>query len=456
MSRFSVPAQSSKEFREFLKREYCEVPAATNDIPISKYFQLAKMFHLEASREGVGLDQSYIFYQRFLSLSVAQLPKHNAYRSKASEKERLWLERESRKALEVLEKDVVPRMDLKEQERLEKLIDEALIDEFDGDFDSDKIIDFKMTSAESSEIVDKTMSVSISRRLDILKIDDTKASSSPSSSSSSYPSIPSYSLDNFKSDDDSTECAANPSVISQMSESITILRFLREAGKIYNFFAPHPSLSILEILIGQQHQAFRLRREDYHVSFHVFLQGLLPPELQISFSATETNRCFWLHLGIATNIHPFALQTAYRYLAMERLNVLSLGIDDSKEVEREILSSIVTFAGFVDAHILCFLWPIEFHNHHFCFVSGPTSKPIFSSFASRGASSSNLHEVLIHCDGQHFTLCTPLPATSRPFLENLLKNAKSQGLVVHENTVETTHKNPSISKVLGLLQQRGQ
>ena len=76
--------------------------------------------------------------------------------------------------------------------------------------------------------------------------------------------------------------------------------------------------------------------DDYQVSFAGFLQHL-PFELQMTRSAMETNRykltvpafdlelcyimgrCFFLHLGIAVSIHPFALQTAFRYYASKAM-----------------------------------------------------------------------------------------------------------------------------------------
>lgn len=59
-------------------------------------------------------------------------------------------------------------------------------------------------------------------------------------------------------------------------------------------------------------------RDDFSVSYEPFLRSL-PAELIVSRAATETNRCFFIHLGVAMNVHPFALQTAFRSLAMRRI-----------------------------------------------------------------------------------------------------------------------------------------
>jgi hypothetical protein len=48
---------------------------------------------------------------------------------------------------------------------------------------------------------------------------------------------------------------------------------------------------------------------------------------------------------------------------------------------REILTSVLDYAGFVDANCLCFLWPEEFASLRICLVSGTNNAPIFSTFA---------------------------------------------------------------------------
>lgn len=80
---------------------------------------------------------------------------------------------------------------------------------------------------------------------------------------------------------------------------------------------PKPTTRLLSVTVGGR--ALQFAQDDFHVSFGGFLEHL-PVELQMSRSAVETNRCFFLHLGIATAVHPFVLQTAFRYYASEALN----------------------------------------------------------------------------------------------------------------------------------------
>lgn len=69
---------------------------------------------------------------------------------------------------------------------------------------------------------------------------------------------------------------------------------------------------VMEIYLGSD--SYMLCQDDFHVSFSLFL-SFVPPRLQILDSAVETNRCFFVHLGVAMGIHPFALQCAFRIMA---------------------------------------------------------------------------------------------------------------------------------------------
>jgi hypothetical protein len=58
---------------------------------------------------------------------------------------------------------------------------------------------------------------------------------------------------------------------------------------------------------------------------------------------------------------------------------LSLSEDD---MSYDLLTSVQTYAGYVDANCLIYLWPKEFDHCRICFVSGPYDRPIFSCFLS--------------------------------------------------------------------------
>jgi len=413
------------------------VPAVSNSISIDRYFDLAKSLLLEA-RKATDDDQKYVFYQRFLRIALERIPNHMAYDSKGAVKERLWLKREALAAMDVLENEIVRRMDLNEDLRLERLRDEALIDEFDGSVheeSSDRLqlpptlFSFPILSVGS------TIKPAGVQSLDLLRLPTNEEITFPpaKATTAAYPSLSDHSP--FQKE----ECEhveKDSSLFSSLAEGIAILNLLGQADKISSFFIPQPSNSTLEVNLGR---ICRFRRDDFHVSFGVFLQDLyVPPDLQISASATETNRCFWVHLGVALRIHPFALHLIFRYLAAQKIKEIDQGeaaADGDRQVVREILSTVLDYAGFVDAHILCFLWPREFCNLHICFLSNTKSGGgILTSFSTRGAVLENLSEILVHCDGSHFTLLSPV-STSFPFLANFLDDARSNGSVVNVNTI---------------------
>jgi hypothetical protein len=98
-------------------------------------------------------------------------------------------------------------------------------------------------------------------------------------------------------------------------------------------------------------------------------------------------------------IHPFLLQTAFRLFAHKAKQSPDCWYDD-------LLASVLAPTGFVDANVLCFLWPVEFCTHRLLFISNPTQQPIFSHFSSaeQTRSQQTLREVLIVCDNEHYTL----------------------------------------------------
>lgn len=71
----------------------------------------------------------------------------------------------------------------------------------------------------------------------------------------------------------------------------------------------------------------------------------------------------------------------------------------------------MTYAGFVDANALYYLWPKEFSKYRICFISGSLTKPIFTCFTPVSSndrdSLEELTEIILYCNGSHFTLLRP-------------------------------------------------
>lgn len=94
---------------------------------------------------------------------------------------------------------------------------------------------------------------------------------------------------------------------------------LFELGDICKFFVPTPNTKFLEFSIGAKNVRFYC--DDFQVLYAPFLQDL-SPILQMERESIETNRCFFLHLGVAMQIHPFALQVyfvSYNFLFFKSL-----------------------------------------------------------------------------------------------------------------------------------------
>jgi hypothetical protein len=106
--------------------------------------------------------------------------------------------------------------------------------------------------------------------------------------------------------------------------------------------------------------------------------GVYPDHVQKvldAFKLNETNRCFYLALGIGTNIDPFLLQCLFRrharYVTQNKTVLLnSTGGDadatgqlqGSIDSELDSLKNVLEPGSSIDCSVLRYLWPIEFDN----------------------------------------------------------------------------------------------
>ena len=104
--------------------------------------------------------------------------------------------------------------------------------------------------------------------------------------------------------------------------------------------------------------------------------GVYPDHVQKvldAFKLNETNRCFFLALGIGTSIDPFLLQCLFRrharYVIQNKTVLLNStgGYDDetnelqgSIDSELESLANVMEPGSSIDCSVLRYLWPIEF------------------------------------------------------------------------------------------------
>jgi hypothetical protein len=99
---------------------------------------------------------------------------------------------------------------------------------------------------------------------------------------------------------------------------------------------PQRSLFVFTLHINSNPIQFSFYRHDFQVSYASFLPHL-HPDLKSTKCALETNRsallslylwiphptpsfrCFFIHLGVAMNLHPFAIQSYFRNAAATRI-----------------------------------------------------------------------------------------------------------------------------------------
>jgi hypothetical protein len=86
-------------------------------------------------------------------------------------------------------------------------------------------------------------------------------------------------------------------------------------GNITPTIIPPPQRLLLQLRFStpQGTKQIAFHRHDFYISFLRFFNppgrwGPTQLQLKASREAIETNRCFFIHLGIAINVHPFALQ----------------------------------------------------------------------------------------------------------------------------------------------------
>jgi hypothetical protein len=118
--------------------------------------------------------------------------------------------------------------------------------------------------------------------------------------------------------------------------------------------------------------------EDYGLRF----DGIYPLPIQHAleaFGLQESNRCFFLSLGIATNIDPFLLQCLFRThahtLELNKIAILqSLGNGDD-DLQLDIKFELEEAVRFKQRDVSCdcralrFFWPIEFDNFRIVVIS---------------------------------------------------------------------------------------
>jgi hypothetical protein len=185
----------------------------------------------------------------------------------------------------------------------------------------------------------------------------------------------------------------------------------------------HPPQYRSNIVIG----TFHFTQADYGIRFEKFWESLhLEDDLKGSPAALEKYRCFYIHLGIGTNMHPYAIHYAFRNRASYLMQSPSTPLLASSYCDS--LQDALSYDSFVDSNILLTCWPHEWnHLRIIIWNEAASTWMVYEPFPDED----NLEVILAFQGtggGAHYTL---LSHWSRSLLRSLklflLKNDQSQG-----------------------------
>jgi hypothetical protein len=209
-----------------------------------------------------------------------------------------------------------------------------------------------------------------------------------------------------------------------------LLQSLEDSAAVHQ--VPPDRNDVFEILqcIGTIHQGFHINdfcrstltqfsigplkfmQVDYGISFLPFLEDL-DDRLLKSPAALEPFRCFFLHLGAGTGIHPFALQEVFRHHC-ERLRCLfqvmhkDLPASEDRNLPikwDEPINDLLQKGHYINFEVLRACWPLEFDSYRILtIVDRAGADPYFLLLDPSNDKSSNSAEVVLRFDGIHFTL----------------------------------------------------
>ena len=152
--------------------------------------------------------------------------------------------------------------------------------------------------------------------------------------------------------------------------------------------------------------SFDLEELDYGVSFRPFLVNHASANMCYNGAAVETNRCFFIHLGVATKLSPILLEAYFRVYGQSLMTQASFHHDvlDGLGGVIDVVDSVMGYAGFVDASILAYLWPIDFNGFRIAVLSEESSNLIISVFNNDINGDNSKHiDIALRYSGSHFT-----------------------------------------------------
>jgi len=401
------------------------IPEVKNDIPIWKYTDVARNWYsqifknlsvLQKGSSDAEFRLAFCHLTAFVKLVMQKMPHHNGFNTPGNKKDYLWCKDRGSKCMDSVEK-LVRLWNEVEANKLE--------DDLMGQFgDLDDLEGGTVTALEPPS--------SLSSGYGVVEASAPPLPMNMTDVDSLLDTIKPQAQDAI---DVSRQQELYEDIVRPKSDQNRAL--LAYVDNPFRFISPPPETRPVSLVMAGDR--FNWIRYDYSTMFLSFFP-CLPTQLQLSPSACEANRCFWLHLGVATSVHPFALQLAFRSRVREALSGTSLAASD---FSRDVVTSVVEVAGFVDANVLAFLWPIEFENTRVCLMSGPLQRPSFTVFFGANCPVGQHMDVLMRCDQDHFTLLGPQKPGE---VDRLLRAARNAGMVVLESPVTSGSYGAAVGK----------
>jgi hypothetical protein len=138
-----------------------------------------------------------------------------------------------------------------------------------------------------------------------------------------------------------------------------------------------------------------------------------------AFNLEESNRCFFITLGIATGCDPFMLQCLFRQHAASILTNASCEIlDNDYGATADILGDVLAENCHVDCSILNFCWPSEFSNLRLVYICTRGRASHVVEFSEKPMSS-RAKDIFFRLHDGHFTLLTRIHNTFVPETSNV-------------------------------------
>ena len=158
-----------------------------------------------------------------------------------------------------------------------------------------------------------------------------------------------------------------------------------------------------------EYQGTQFVEEDFGIRFSRVYPAHIRQILS-TFNLEESNRCFFITLGIATGYDPFMLQCLFRkHAALIRPELVGSG----NLVAADQLGDLLANDGHVDCGVLNFCWPSEFSNLRMVYICTRGRQSHVVEFSEKPISC-RTKDIFFRLHDGHFTLLTRIHNTFVP------------------------------------------